>query len=51
MTDEELADLAVAAVVAASAGTPMPPADGPEARRVLRVVESIAEARPGRATP
>ena len=54
MTDvgpEALADIAVAAVVAASSGLPLPPADGPEARRVLHVVEAIAAARPAQPSP
>jgi hypothetical protein len=48
VTDEELADLAVAAVAAAASGEPLPEADSPEARRVNRVVGAIAAARPGR---
>lgn len=46
MTDEELADLAVAAVVAAASGATPAEAGGPEARRVRHVVAAIAASRP-----
>jgi hypothetical protein len=42
----ELADQAVAAVVAATSGAPVPAGDSPGARRVRHVVDAIAAARP-----
>jgi hypothetical protein len=50
VTAEELAELAVAAVVAAVSGAPLPEVDSPQGRRVRHVVEAIAAARPSRST-